>query len=255
MSAGASRHAAASVSDAASDAASAPGRGAQSPQSAAEAPRLVVAVDGPSGSGKSSVCRAAARELGAAYLDTGAMYRAAAWYCLDQGVDFDDEDAVAVAVEELPLSISTDPDHQTVTVGQADVTDAIRGSAVSEAVSEVSTNRRARSLLVDAQRRIIDEAGVVVAEGRDITTVVAPDAPVRVLLTASAEVRLARRGLQLGGEQSAESLHRQVLARDAKDSTAVNFTEAADGVAVLDSTDLTFEETVASLVDRVRAVR
>lgn len=213
--------------------------------------RMIVAVDGPSGSGKSSVCQAAARRLGAAYLDTGAMYRAATWYCLDQGVDFDDEDAVAVAVEELPLNISTDPDHQIITVGETNVTEAIREARISEKVSEVATNRRARSLLVAAQRRIIDSVGFVVAEGRDITTVVAPDAQVRVLLTASAEARLRRRGLQLGVEQSEEALRVQVLERDRKDSRASNFSEAADGVAVLDSSDLTFEQTVGALVGRI----
>src|SRR5699024_132808 len=91
-----------------------------------DAERMVVAVDGPSGSGKSSVCRAAAARLGAAYLDTGAMYRAATWYCVQQNVELSDEDAVAVAVEELPLNISTDPQHQIITVGQTDVTAEIR---------------------------------------------------------------------------------------------------------------------------------
>ena len=214
--------------------------------------RLIVAVDGPSGSGKSSVCRAAARTVGAAYLDTGAMYRAATWYCLDQNVDLSDEDAVAVAVEELPLCISTDPDHQVITVDQTDVTAEIREARISEKVSEVATNRRARSLLIDAQRKLIDDAGFVVAEGRDITSVVAPDAQVRVLLTASAEARLRRRGLQMGGTQSEEDLKVQVLERDRKDSAASNFTEAADGVAVLDSSDLTFEETVEALVARIQ---
>lgn len=214
--------------------------------------RLIVAVDGPSGSGKSSVCRAAAKTVGAAYLDTGAMYRAATWYCLDQNVDLDDEDAVAVAVEELPLNISTDPEHQVIMVGETDVTVEIRQARISEKVSEVATNRKARSLLIAAQRQIIDDAGFVVAEGRDITSVVAPDAQVRVLLTASAEARLRRRGLQMGGTQSEEALKVQVLERDRKDSAASNFTEAADGVAVLDSSDLTFEETVESLVGRIR---
>lgn len=214
--------------------------------------RLIVAVDGPSGSGKSSVCRAAARTVGAAYLDTGAMYRAATWHCLDQNVDLSDEDAVAVAVAELPLSISTDPDHQVITVGEADVTAEIREAWISEKVSAVATNRRARSLLIDAQRQLIDDAGFVVAEGRDITSVVAPDAQVRVLLTASAEARLRRRGLQMGGTQSEEDLKVQVLERDKKDSAASNFTEAADGVAVLDSSDLTFEETVEALVGRIQ---
>lgn len=214
--------------------------------------RLIVAVDGPSGSGKSSVCRAAARTVGAAYLDTGAMYRAATWHCLDQNVDLSDEDAVAVAVAELPLRISTDPDHQVITVGETDVTAEIREAWISEKVSAVATNRRARSLLIDAQRQLIDDAGFVVAEGRDITSVVAPDAQVRVLLTASAEARLRRRGLQMGGTQSEEDLKVQVLERDKKDSAASNFTEAADGVAVLDSSDLTFEETVEALVGRIQ---
>lgn len=220
-----------------------------------DADRLIIAVDGPSGSGKSSVCRAVARQLGAEYLDTGAMYRAATWYCLEQGVDLDDEEAVAVAVEELPLNISTDPDHQVITVDQTDVTEAIRDARISERVSEVATNRRARSVLVAAQRRLIDESGFVVAEGRDITTVVAPDAQVRVLLTASAEARLRRRGLQMGGSQSQEALKVQVLERDKKDSAASNFTVAGDGVAVLDSSDLTFDETVEALIQRIESVR
>lgn len=216
--------------------------------------RLIIAVDGPSGSGKSSVCRAVASQLGAAYLDTGAMYRAATWYCLAQGVDLDDEQAVAVAVEEVPLMISTDPQHQVITVGENDVTAAIREPRISERVSEIATNRPARALLIAAQRRIIDRAGFIVAEGRDITTVVAPDAQVRVLLTASAEARLRRRGLQLGGTESAEALRRQVIDRDTRDSTASNFTEAADGVAVLDSSDLTFQETIDALIQRVEQV-
>jgi CMP/dCMP kinase len=214
--------------------------------------RMVVAVDGPSGSGKSSVCRAAAATLGAAYLDTGAMYRAATWYCLQQEVDLDDHHAVAVAVEELPLNISTNPDHQVITVGESDVTAAIREAAISEKVSQVATNPEARALLIAAQRGIIDREGFIVAEGRDITTVVAPDAQVRVLLTASAEARLRRRGAQLGGTQDAEALRRQVLDRDTKDSAASNFTEAADGVAVLDSSDLSFQQTVDSLISRVQ---
>lgn len=214
--------------------------------------RMVIAVDGPSGSGKSSVCQAAAADLGAAYLDTGAMYRAATWYCLQEEVDLDDQHAVAVAVEELPLTISTNPAHQVVTVGQSDVTAAIREANISEKVSQVATNPEARALLIAAQRRIIDRAGFIVAEGRDITTVVAPDAQVRVLLTASAEARLRRRGAQLGGNQDVEALRRQVLDRDTKDSAASNFTEAADGVAVLDSSDLSFQQTVDSLISRVQ---
>ena len=160
-----------------------------------------------------------------------------------------------MAVEELPLTISTDAQHQVITVGETDVTAEIREPRISERVSDVATNRKARQLLIAAQRRIIDHAGFIVAEGRDITTVVAPDAQVRVLLTASAEARLRRRGAQLGGGQSAHELQRQVLERDRRDSAASNFTEAADGVAVLDSSDLSFDETVDSLIHRVESVQ
>ncbi|OIH81975.1 cytidylate kinase [Arthrobacter sp. UCD-GKA] len=215
--------------------------------------KITVAIDGPSGSGKSSVSKEAARRLGAAYLDTGAMYRAVTWHALDAGTDLADAAAVAAAVKAADLFISTDPDVEKVTIHGTDVTEAIREPFVSAAVSAVATNLEARAELVARQRAIIAAHPRIVAEGRDITTVVAPDAEARILLTASEEARLRRRGLQLGGTQSAAELEAQVLARDAKDSTVVNFQVAADGVVTVDSSDLDFEETVATVLEAIKA--
>ena len=208
---------------------------------------LVVAIDGPSGSGKSSVSKEVARRLRLAYLDTGAMYRALTWDCVARGIDLDDAAAVEQAARDLVLDLSTSPHDDYVRVDGVDVTDAIREPAISSAVSAVATTLGARTELIRRQRELIEKHHrSMVVEGRDITTVVAPGAEVRMLLTASEEARLRRRGMQLGGTQDAEQLAAQVTHRDAKDSTVVNFTKAASGVVTLDSSDLDFEQTVAA---------
>lgn len=216
---------------------------------------LVVAVDGPSGSGKSSVSKAVARRLGAAYLDTGAMYRAVAWHCLHEGVDLADAEAVAAAAVAMDLDQSTDPDVEAVRVGGTDVTEAIRGPEVTDTVSTVAVVIPVREELHRRQRAAIAAAGRMVAEGRDITTVVAPDAHARVLLTASEAVRTARRSGQLAaaGETGVDAgtLHRQVAGRDARDAAVSTFDRPADGVALVDSTELDFEQTVAAVLAAV----
>ncbi|BCT75895.1 hypothetical protein SCMU_17370 [Sinomonas cyclohexanicum] len=215
---------------------------------------LVVAIDGPSGSGKSSVSKEVARRLRLAYLDTGAMYRAVAWDCLERGVDLADGGAVEAAARGLDLGLSTSPDAERILVRGADVTDAIREPRISTAVSAVATNLGVRDELIRRQRAIIAAHGRrMVVEGRDITTVVARDAEVRLLLTASEAARLRRRGAQLGGTQSAEQLHEQVVARDAKDSTVASFTQAADGVFTVDSSDLDFDQTIDAVLGVVHA--
>jgi len=221
---------------------------------------LTIAIDGPSGSGKSSVSKAVARRLGVGYLDTGAMYRALTWWCLERGVDLADTDAVAAAARELPLEIGTDPDAPTVSVGGTDVSEAIRTTRVSTAVSAVATNLDVRAVLQQLQRdlmaRIGEQSGGVVAEGRDITTVVAPDARVRVLLTASEEARLRRRSAELHGtvdEAAVEATRDQVVRRDRDDSTVSTFTEAAEGVALVDTSELDFDESVEAVLDVVAA--
>ena len=223
---------------------------------------LVVALDGPSGSGKSSVSRQVAGRLGLAYLDTGAMYRAATWWCVHRGVDLADQPAVAALVAAMPLEIGVDPSAPTVHVDGVDIGEAIRDSAISTAVSSVATNLEVRAELRRRQRELIDvertagfSGGVgVVAEGRDITTVVAPDADVRVLLTASEEARLARRALEVHGDADAsavEATRDQVVRRDRDDSTVSQFLVAADGVVTVDSSDLDFEQTVQAVLEVV----
>jgi len=226
-------------------------------------PPLVVAIDGPSGSGKSSVSRAIAKALGLAFLDTGATYRAATWWCLEQGIALDDTAAVAEAVRAMPLVLGVDPSDPTVSVGGRDIGAAIRETAISAAVSAVATNLEVRAELGRLQRAAIDAerdpsswsgGRGVVAEGRDITTVVAPDADVRVLLTASEEARLARRARDVHGSDDADAVEAtrdQVLRRDADDSTVVEFHVAADGVVTVDSSHLDFDQTVRAVLDVV----
>lgn len=219
---------------------------------------LTIAIDGPSGSGKSSVARAVAQRLGIGYLDTGAMYRALTWWCLERGLDLEDRAAVAAAAGDLPLDLGTDPARPGATVGGTDVTAAIRTSQVSTAVSKVATNPQVRAILQQLQRdemaRIVVESGGVVAEGRDITTVVAPDARVRILLTASEEARLRRRSTELHGTADAaavEATRDQVVRRDRDDSTVSDFTDAAEGVVVVDTSDLSLEGSIEAVLDVV----
>ena len=221
---------------------------------------LTIAIDGPSGSGKSSVSRAVARALGVGFLDTGAMYRALTWWCLERDIDLTDADAVAAAARDLPLTVGTDPDAPTVSVDGTDISQAIRTTRVSTSVSAVATNLEVRAELQQRQRdlmaQITQETGGVVAEGRDITTVVAPDASVRVLLTASEEARLRRRSAELHGSTDAaavEATRDQVVRRDRDDSTVSTFTEAAPGVVLVDTSDLDFDQSVAAVLAVVTA--
>jgi len=208
-----------------------------------------IAIDGPAGSGKSSVSKEIARREGYGYLDTGAAYRALAWHVLDRGGSTDDAQAVRAAAGDFPFSQGLDPDDRVVRVGDVDVTTAIREPRVSGAVSGVARVPEVRVQVNEMFRRIVAESGypAVVVEGRDITTVVAPDAPVRILLTAAPEVRAARRAGELAGENAAavaEALHR----RDASDSAVVDFLNAAEGVDVVDSTELDFAQTVEAVL-------
>jgi cytidylate kinase len=220
---------------------------------------LVIAVDGPSGSGKSSVSREVAVRLGLAYLDTGAMYRAVCWSVLEAGIDPADVEAVAGHVAATDLAVDTDPAAPRVMVGGRDVSTEIRETRISASVSVVAANQQVRALLRAQQRALIDVAAIspqrgCVAEGRDITTVVAPDADVRLLLTASERARLARRALEVHGTtdpQALEATRDQVLRRDTEDSLVTSFTTAADGVLQLDSSGLSFEQTVQAVLDAV----
>ncbi|MCT2086004.1 (d)CMP kinase [Microbacterium enclense] len=218
----------------------------------ADAPVAIVAIDGPAGSGKSSVSRAAAERLGFGFLDTGAAYRALAWHALEHGSDTSDATAVLEVFGDFDYAISLDPADRWVRVGGTDVTAAIREPRVTDAVSGVARVPAVRQAVNDLFRRLVASAGLrgVVVEGRDITTVVFPDAPVRILLTAAPEVRAARRSTELGGHDAAAvaaALHK----RDAADSTVVDFLTAAPGVQVVDSTHLDFDQTVDAVLNVV----
>lgn len=215
---------------------------------------IIVAVDGPAGSGKSSVSKEAARRLGYAYLDTGAAYRALAWHCLDEGVDVENADAVAERARAFDYAIGMDPDHYFVRVGGEDITPDIREPRVTAVVSAVARVSEVREALNAMFRRMMSEhpRPGVIAEGRDITTVVAPDAPVRVLLTATEEARIARRSAEVSA-QSTEATAQQLASRDRQDSRVVDFMTAAPGVITIDSTDIDFEQTVQALIDTVRS--
>ena len=221
---------------------------------------LVIAIDGPSGSGKSSVSRAVAQRLDLAYLDTGAMYRALTWWCAAQGIDLEDQSAVARAAKDLPLKMGTDPSSASVQVAGVVINEAIRTTVISESVSKVATNLGVRDVLRDRQRALMAESvaysGGVVAEGRDITTVVAPDADVRILLVASQRARLTRRARELHGEAGhaeVTATHDQIVRRDTDDSTVSQFMEAAPGVTLVDTSDLDFQQSVQAVLDVVYA--
>ena len=208
---------------------------------------FVVAIDGPSGSGKSSTSRGVADRLGLRYLDTGAMYRAMTWWMLRQGVDVHDASAVAARVEEPEILSGTDPLGPTILVDGVDVGLAIRSDEVNAAVSPVAAVPEVRRRLLEIQREIIGDGGIVV-EGRDIGSVVAPDAEVKVYLTADAAARAHRRALEEGGTDL-EATRESLLARDEIDSgREVSPLVMAEGAVHVDGTAYTLDEVVALIV-------
>ncbi|MEU3164879.1 (d)CMP kinase [Streptosporangium sp. NPDC006930] len=208
---------------------------------------LVVAMDGPSGSGKSSASRGVARALGLRYLDTGAMYRAITWWMLQRGVDLADPEAIAARALDPVLTLGTDPDAPVIAVDGVDALAPIRTAEVTAAVSAVSAVPEVRRRLVAEQREIIGAGGIVV-EGRDIGTVVVPDAAVKIYLTASAEARALRRTAELSGT-TVDAQRAAMARRDTLDSTrkADPLAKAADAVE-LDTTALNLEEVIAEIL-------
>jgi cytidylate kinase len=211
-----------------------------------------ITLDGPSGTGKSSVARAVAARLGAAYLDTGAMYRAATVAVLDSGVSLDDADAVARVVAGATIEVGTTADAEVVLVDGVDVAVRIRSAEVTRAVSPVSAVPAVRRQLVDQQRARVAAADAVVVEGRDIGTVVLPDATLKIYLTAEPEVRAQRRAGQLGLSTPTEitDLAEDLRRRDEYDSSRADspLRPAADAI-VVDSTDLDRDGVVARVVE------
>ncbi|WP_420824727.1 (d)CMP kinase [Streptomyces spiramenti] len=219
-------------------------------------PAVVVAIDGPSGTGKSSTSKAVAARLGLAYLDTGAQYRAITWWMLHHGVDVADPAAVAAAAATPVVLSGTDPRSPTITVDGTDVSAPIRGPEVTGAVSAVSAVPVVRELITGLQRSIAAEATAgIVVEGRDIGTTVLPDADLKIFLTASEEVRAARRSGEIGRRGAAEvaTTRADLARRDAADSSrAVSPLAQAGDATEVDTSHLTLDEVVdciATLVE------
>ena len=217
---------------------------------------LVIAVDGPAGTGKSSVSRSLARTLGARYLDTGAMYRIVTLAVLRAGIDVTDTPAIEAVAADVPLSVGYDPDEDRAYLDAEDVSAEIRGDEVTKAVSAVSAVPAVRARLVGLQRELASGPGSVVVEGRDIGTVVLPKADLKIFLTASAEVRARRRhdqNIDAGLDDNYEAVLADVRRRDHLDSTRlVSPLRAADDAVVVDTSDMTEPQVVAHLLELVR---
>jgi cytidylate kinase len=209
--------------------------------------RLVVAVDGPSGAGKSSASRGAAIALGLRYLDTGAMYRALTWWLLDRGADVSDAGVVAGRAAEPVIEVSTDPRAPWTKVGGTDVSAMIRTREVTGAVSAVAAVPQVRAHLIALQRQIIADAPGIVAEGRDIGTVVAPDASVKVFLTADGAARASRRAAEVSWSPAATRAD-----QDRRDRLDAAQSEKAADAVVIDSTGLGLGEVVDTIVRLAR---
>lgn len=220
---------------------------------------LILAVDGPSGTGKSTTCRVLAKQVDAKYIDTGAMYRVATLAVLRQGVDPADKEAVISATANLPLEVSDDPDSTQVLFDGADVSRVIRGDEVTQNVSAVSAIPEVRENLVSLQRTLAQRAHRAIVEGRDIGTVVLADAPAKAFMTASAEVRAQRRHDQnekAGIASDFESVLADVQRRDAADSSrATSPLRPADDATIVDTSDMSPEDVVQALINVVKESR
>jgi cytidylate kinase len=206
--------------------------------------RMIVTIDGPAGAGKSTVGRAVAQRLALDYLDTGAMYRAMTFAASQRGVPEGDFAEVAAMAPTVQIDI----DDDRVVVDGVDATVAIRGREVTEAVSQIAANPDVRAVLVQRQREWVAARGGGVVEGRDIGSVVFPEAPLKLFVTASPRVRAERRVREIGG--NVEDVEAAIIARDRKDSTRVHspLTETDDAV-VVDTTGMTIDEVVEHILD------
>jgi CMP/dCMP kinase len=207
---------------------------------------LVIAIDGPAGSGKSTLTRSLAEALGLPALETGAMYRAVTWAVLQAGVDPGDAEGVADVARRVAIEVG-----DRVLVDGRDVTQAVRGPEVTAAVSAVSANPQVREVLVELQRRWIESHGTAVIEGRDIGTVVVPDAALKIFLVASEEERARRRRVDEGAVAAVEQTLESIRRRDTLDSSrAASPLATASDAVVLDTTGRSVPDLVAEVVVR-----
>lgn len=220
-------------------------------------PKNLIVIDGPAGAGKSTVAKLVAAELGFNYVDTGAIYRTFGLWCVDQAVPV--KDLTVTQLDALFETFSADfvhafdPEQQTFTVAETDYTKRIRSTEGSQAASAVAQISEVRTRMVALFRELMRGEGTgTVAEGRDLTTVVAPDATLRLLVTAREDVRMARRG---GDGVDAEKLVAEIRKRDQSDAKMVDFMKPADGVHLVDTSDLTIDQVVAHILDLFRTVQ
>ncbi|MDH3227416.1 MAG: (d)CMP kinase [Thermoleophilia bacterium] len=219
---------------------------------------MIVAIDGPAGAGKSTVARAVAKRIGAGYLDTGAMYRALTWLALQRGTDLDDAEELAALANCYPSRLSPVEDGVSVQIADTDVTAAIRAPEVTAEVSRVSAHPPVRAAIVAAQQDVI-ATGDWVADGRDVGTVVAPDADVKVFMTANVDerARRRRRDLERAGQQVAQDeMVREIDRRDGIDSARdASPLEVADGALLLDTSEMTEQQVVEAVQTLVEGAR
>ncbi|MGN5992849.1 (d)CMP kinase [Corynebacterium striatum] len=217
---------------------------------------MILAVDGPSGTGKSTTCRALAKRLDAKYVDTGAMYRVATLAVLRAGVDPSDTAAVIAATADLPLEVSDDPDSKQVLLAGEDVSRVIREDEVTRNVSAVSAVPEVRQNLVELQRKLAREAHRAIVEGRDIGTTVLADAPAKAFMTASAAVRAQRRhdqNVAAGIDSGFDTVLASVERRDAADSSrATSPLRPAEDATIVDTSEMTLEEVLDTLINIVK---
>ncbi len=216
--------------------------------------RIVIAIDGPAGAGKSTVCRLLARELGYVYLDTGAMYRAVAWALMEEGIGLEEESRIAGRLPELPLGFAVEKGALSISYGDRALDEELRPPEITRRASRVSQIASVRVLLTEWQRRL-GAGGGIVAEGRDMATVVFPDAAVKVFLTADLATRAQRRQAEYakkGIVLDYETLERQILERDRADQErALSPLKAAEGAHVLDTSELDIAQVVGRLLEHV----
>lgn len=216
---------------------------------------LILVVDGPSGTGKSTTCRALAKKLNAKYVDTGAMYRVATLAVLRAGIDPQDTDAVIAATSDLPLEISDDPDSSEVILAGENVAGEIRGREVTQNVSAVSAIPEVRTNLVELQRKLARDAHRAIVEGRDIGTVVLVDAPAKAFLTASPEVRATRRynqDIAAGRDADYDTVLADVIRRDELDSSrAASPLRPADDAELIDTSEMDKDAVLGALISLI----